>query len=316
MLPESSDSLIKRCARATGMTVAEVIRIASLGPKRYKVYAIPKRSGGDRIICHPSRELKALQYVFLREILADLPVHDAATAYKSGSSIKQNASAHKSSRVILKLDFESFFPSIKARDWMEYVKSNIPHWSTDDISFSQYVMFWGAGSYTPDCLSIGAPTSPLISNVLMRSFDEEIAKFCLFRELIYTRYADDITISSSGYIDRIEVMSHVTASIANLHYPILKLNNAKTRLASKSTSRRVTGLVIANDGTISLGRDRKRLISAMVHAALSGNGKEGTRASLAGLLSFARDVEPKFLIALETKYGKQAVNSLQLRALD
>lgn len=129
MGPETKHQLIRTCALATGMTLAEVVRIASIGPKRYKVYQIAKRSGGMRTICHPSRELKSLQYVFLREILCILPVHEAATAYKHGSSIKANAAAHISSRVILKFDFENFFPSITVEDWAEFTKRSMPHWS-------------------------------------------------------------------------------------------------------------------------------------------------------------------------------------------
>jgi RNA-directed DNA polymerase len=145
MPPEAKHSLIRICALATGLTLNEVVSIAGIGPKRYKVYQIPKRSGGQRTICHPSRELKALQYVFLREILADLPVHEAATAYRRGSSIKENASRHLSSRIILKLDFENFFPSIKVADWAAYARAMLPHWTEQDIAFSTYVMFWGAG---------------------------------------------------------------------------------------------------------------------------------------------------------------------------
>jgi RNA-directed DNA polymerase len=105
----SDNSLITRCANSTGLTRSEVISIAQTGPKRYKVYEIDKRSGGRRTICHPSRELKALQYFFLRGILNDLPVHDCATAYKPGASIRENATRHQSSRVILKTELHGFF---------------------------------------------------------------------------------------------------------------------------------------------------------------------------------------------------------------
>lgn len=113
MAPEERLSLIKRCALATGMTTSEVMSIAIKGPRRYKVYFIPKKSGGTRMICHPSRELKALQYVFLGDILKNLPIHSAATAYRKGFSIADNARLHARSRVLLKLDFSDFFhPSL------------------------------------------------------------------------------------------------------------------------------------------------------------------------------------------------------------
>jgi retron-type reverse transcriptase len=312
MAPDEKFALIRQCARATGLTLNEVVRIAGIGPMRYKVYQIPKRSGGQRTICHPSRELKALQYVFLREILTSLPVHEAATGYQAGSSIKANAAAHKESRVILKLDFESFFPSIKASDWEAYVRSMLPTWSDEDISFSQYVMFWGAGTYTPMCLSIGAPTSPFISNAIMYQFDGVISNYAADNGLVYTRYADDITVSSDGFMDVDAVVAEIKAVLATIPYPKLKLNAAKTKIASKSTSRRITGLVISNDCKVSLGRDRKRLIRAMVHHALTGQASPEGMAHLAGLLSFASDVEPSFIATLIKKFGADAIHNLRV----
>lgn len=313
MPPEPRQSLIKICALATGLTMNEVVQIARIGPKRYKVYQIAKRTGGQRTICHPSRELKALQYVFLRNILCELPVHPTATAYKKGSSIKSNAIPHAASRVILKLDFEEFFPSIKVADWENYARSMMPAWSPQDISFSSYVMFWGDGEYTPACLSIGAPTSPLISNALMYVFDENISAYCAQNSLVYTRYADDITISSAEHLDRYAVILKIRATLDEMKHPSLRLNAAKTKLASKSTSRRVTGLVLSNEGSVSLGRDRKRLIHAMVHRAVTGNMDESGFSHLAGMLSFAADIEPRFIDVLKKKYGDASLEALQLR---
>ena len=313
MPPELHQSLIKRCALETGLTVNEVVRIAHIGPKRYKVYPIPKRSGGQRIICHPSRELKSLQYVFLRKLLCDLPVHAAATAYKTKSSIKLNALKHSASRVIFKLDFEAFFPSIKVADWVAYARESLRSWSEEDIRFSSYVMFWGDGGYTPKCLAIGAPTSPLLSNALMYQFDCLMTDYAAEAALVYTRYADDITISSQGHLDKDAVLTKIRDALQCTKHPRLRLNAAKTKLASMSTSRRVTGLVLANDGSVSLGRDRKRLIQAMVHHVLSGRADEETITHLAGLLSFAADVEPDFIARLKRRHGIGPVDALQLR---
>jgi RNA-directed DNA polymerase len=311
MVPESKTSLIRICALAAGLTESEVNQIAQTGPKRYKVYQIPKRSGGRRTICHPSRELKALQYVFLRQILNELPVHKAATAYKVGSSIKSNAAVHTGSRVILKLDFENFFPSIKVNDWEGYAREAFPHWTQWEIRFSSCVMFWGEGGYIPRCLSIGAPTSPLLSNVLMHEFDIALSNYCASLALTYSRYADDITISSEGNLDKEAIIAEIKAIINSIKNPTLRLNNAKTKLASNSTSRRVTGLVISNDGLVSLGRDRKRNISAMVHHAIIGKAGRDTRSHLAGLLSFANDVEPSFIVSLKKKYGEREIELLR-----
>ncbi len=313
MPPENRTGLIKTCALATGLTTSEVLKIALTGPKRYKIYTIPKKSGGRRVICHPSRELKALQYVFLEHILKSLPVHEAATAYRTGLSIKDNARAHAESRVILKLDFTNFFPSIVVKDWNLYVEALRPDWSDTDRIFSALVLFWGAGGPRPSCLSIGAPTSPLISNAIMYEFDDNFSRFCRENCLIYTRYADDITISSKEFLNDTAVVGEIERLLSVMAYPKLSLNPKKTRLASKAGSRRVTGLVLANDGSVSLGRERKRLIRSMIHHVISGSSDPSTEDHLAGLLAFAGDIEPEFVNDLARKYGSEALNLVKLR---
>src|SRR5438067_12922461 len=91
----------------------ELMRIIQTAPARYKQYTIPKRSGGLRIIAQPSRELKALQRYVLQTKLSQFPIHQAATAYIKNRNILYNAEKHKDNRVIMKLDFTDFFPSIK-----------------------------------------------------------------------------------------------------------------------------------------------------------------------------------------------------------
>ncbi|HCN8126267.1 TPA: RNA-directed DNA polymerase, partial [Escherichia coli] len=46
-------------------------------------------------------------------------------------------------------------------------------------------------------LSVGAPSSPFISNIVMSSFDEEISSFCKENKISYSRYADDLTFSTN-----------------------------------------------------------------------------------------------------------------------
>jgi RNA-directed DNA polymerase len=311
MAPESPRlSLIARCAAATGLTQSEVLSIARTGPKRYKIYQIDKRSGGRRTICHPSRELKALQYFFLREVLVTLPVHENATAYKLGASIRVNAERHKDSRVILKLDFNNFFNSIKVNDWTSYVSSRFSDWTREDIAFSAFVMFWGEGGYQPSCLAVGAPVSPSVSNALMYRFDNTLTDYAKEQNLKYTRYADDITFSSEGFLNKLATIRKVQRTLREIEYPKLTLNQKKTRLASKATMRQVTGLVITNESKISLGREKKRIISAMVNQAINGSLSIETSMRLKGLLAYAQDVEPTFVMSLGRKYGET-----QLRAV-
>jgi len=110
------------------------------------VYDIPKRDGGHRTIAQPSRELKSIQRFIMANCLHSLPVHPAATAYVRGTSIRDNATAHSKNNVILKLDFSSFSPSIKVKDWLYYTEAVGEKWCWYKYARQlAFVMFWGGG---------------------------------------------------------------------------------------------------------------------------------------------------------------------------
>jgi hypothetical protein len=69
--------------------------------------------------------------------------------------------------------------------------------------------------------------------------------------------------------------------------------------------------VLANDKTVSLGRDRKRLIRATMHRATLGQLTQAEALRLAGNLAFVNAVEPDFLARLERKYGIEVLNMLK-----
>lgn len=304
-------NIIKDCADHLALTVSEVMSIAATAPRRYYVWEVDKRSGPEkRTLCHPARELKPIQHYFLHRLLHDLPVHPAATAYVSGSSIKKNAAAHVRSRVILKLDFADFFNSLKVGNWRKFAADHFPDWTRDEIDFSCRVLFWGAGSYTPRCLAIGSPTSPLISNVLMYEVDVKLQAFADETGLVYTRYADDITFSSQAELDRDRTIMAVRRALVRADYTTVRIKDEKTILVSNRFARRVTGLVITPDHRISLGRDRKRKISAMVHHARQRKLPADSWPKLAGLLAFAMDVEPTFVDALRRKYSPELIEAI------
>lgn len=97
--------------------------------------------------------------------------------------------------------------------------------------------------------------------------------------------------------------------------PKLEINEEKTVSATKKYKRFVTGLILANDGSVSLGRDRKRRIRAALHHAILGRLDERQQVELAGLLAFVNDVEPTFLIRLEARYGSGIIRQLKAARL-
>jgi len=281
-------------------------------PHRYKVYKIPKRSGaGMRTIAQPAKEVKKIQYWVIRNIFPSFPVHQSASAYITGKNILNNAETHSHKPYLLKLDFKDFFPSIKGNDFCNYLKQN------EDISLSEgdlhrlvRILFWLPERNNDFQLSIGAPSSPFLSNAIMYCFDSEISKYCSENNISYTRYADDLAFSMHDMKMRGEVLKKVKKVLASQTFPSLKLNNRKTIFGSKAHRRLVTGLILANNGNVSLGRERKRRIRAQIHHHINGRLSEKEQSSLSGMLSFARDVEPDFVNRMKAKYSSKIINGI------
>lgn len=307
--------LISQLAGLSGLLENDVQKIVTTAHNRYKHYKIPKRNGGKREIAQPAKEVKLLQRIFQREFLTNLPVHPAATAYEKGLSIKENASRHMLNGPILKLDFSNFFPSIKANDWKNYAREKSILDDELDIELSSRLLFKYTKGAKQLRLAIGAPTSPHLSNLLMYEFDRLIAERAAHEVVTYTRYADDLTFSAkrTGYLQHIEKL--VQKTLKEISYPRLQLNEEKSVLATKKYHRVITGLTITNNSTVSIGRERKKLIRAMIHRYIAGNLDNDSKKKLLGLLAFASDVEPEFLLRMRLKYGEEEISKIISSAL-
>jgi len=281
-------------------------------PYRYKVYQIPKNSGsGFRTIAQPAREVKKIQYWVIKNVFPSYSVHQAASAYMKGKNIFQNAEAHASKPYLLKLDFEDFFPSIKGDDFLKYSKTNNSlSLSTADLQRLVRILFRLPERNNDFQLSIGAPTSPFLSNAIMFEFDSLLFSYCSENNISYTRYADDLAFSMHDMKQRGEVLQKVKIVLKSLSFPTLKLNKRKTVFGSKAHRRLVTGLILTNAGEVSLGRDNKRRIRAQIHHLLQGKLSDEGKKYLRGMLSFARDVEPKFIERMKNKYGEQTIKNI------
>lgn len=305
--------LIPFLAAATGLTESDVRTILGRAPISYKHYSIDKRSGGKRLISQPAREVKALQRALAYQ-LRHLPVHDAATAYRSGQSIRDNAERHVANGPILKFDFSNFFLSIKSTDWAAYCEKNPVFSVAEDIDLSARLLFHRAPGSRGLRLAVGAPSSPWLSNVLLYSFDQAISEAVAPDKVTYTRYADDLTFSArrTGYLTVVE--RRLRRILREMESPSLSINEGKTVLATTKYRRVVTGLVLSDDGRVTIGRDRKRLVRASVHHALHGRKSGEEILKLLGLIAFANDVEPNFVDALRGYYGVNFIEELMALA--
>jgi len=295
--------MIEKMARDLGVTTRFIAKFANGASHAYKEYYIRKRNGSYRTIDHPSKPLKAMQRWLLTYVINDLPIHPAAMAYQKHKSIYDNASLHASSGYLLRMDCKDFFPSITDDD-LRLLIANRPatfgQWKPFEINlFCKLVCKNGR-------LTIGAPTSPALSNAVCYDLDSELATICKKSGITYSRYADDLFFSTKLPNLLMTLEAEVSNVVAKLAFPRgLSLNAAKTRRSSKRGRRRVTGITLGSDGKPHVGRQLKRKVRAMIHDwdALD----PATRASLAGLIAYVAGFEPDFVNSLITKYGHSAI---------
>ena len=302
--------LLQELSAELGIGLTDLMRIISSGPARYKVYQIPKRRGGMRTIAQPSRDLKFIQRYLLHNKLGMFSVHHSALGYVNGKNILDNAEIHKHSRTLLKLDFINFFPSLRVEDWEAIAQSK--GIVGIDLSVYNRVLFWGNGSSDPKCLSIGAPTSPMLSNIIMYEADKALSAAAIRMRVIYTRYADDITVSAYSRQSLVAFEEFARQYLNSTYSSRLTFNEAKSGMFGPSGKRMVTGLVITPTSSISIGRERKRRISAMLHKVSVSDLDVKSVFELRGLLSFAKSVEPSFIVSMRNKYGNDTLRRVFL----
>jgi RNA-directed DNA polymerase len=295
--------MIKEMAQDLGVTTRFIVTFAKGASHEYKTYYIPKKNGLPRTIDHPSRPLKAMQRWLLTYVLVGLPMHPAAMAYRKKKSIFDNASLHAGSNYLLRMDCKDFFPSITEAD-LRLLVANRPTtfstWRPDEIDlFCKLVCKNGR-------LTIGAPTSPALSNAVCYDMDMHLSEISKKLGVTYTRYADDLFFSTMEPNVLSALETTVATAIAGLTLPSgLTINSAKTRHSSKRGTRRVTGITLGSDGKPYLGRQLKRKIRAMIHSVDTLDPTK--RSSLAGLIAYAGGFDPDFVNSLITKYGHSIV---------
>ena len=281
-------------------------------PKKYKIYTIPKRTSGKRVIAHPAKKLKQYQRALIARLELLLPVHAAAFAYKKNTGIKQNARQHQKSKYLLKMDFQNFFHSITPDLFFSIVKKHNIELTEDDEHLLQQILFWCPSKRSGGklILSIGAPSSPLISNVIMFFFDQALYEACKKQGVTYTRYADDLTFSTNIKNKLFELPNRVKKLLVEHFSGYITINESKTVFSSMSHNRHVTGVTITNEGELSIGRERKRYISSLIHQFSLNQLPDEDRRYLQGLFAFACDIEPVFKQRMIKKYSLEIINKI------
>ncbi len=237
--------------------------------RRYRRFQIAKRSGAPRDISAPHPALARLQRQLATLLLDTYKPKPSVHSYVRGRSIHSNAARHVRKSYVLSVDLSDFFPSInfgRVRGMFMAVPYSLPPQAATWLA--QIACF-------ENQLPQGAPSSPIISNMLCGRLDSDLQTLAQSTKCDYTRYADDLTFSTSlstfphdlatlvydGLETRTVLGQRLKTAIEGNGFEI---NPAKVRLGRARWHQEVTGLTV--NRRVNVRRRYVRQIRAMLHA--------------------------------------------------
>ncbi len=220
---------------------------------RYTQFKIKKKSGGFRLITSPRNRSFMMLLSAVNELLKSIYTpSDYAMGFTEGRSVVSNANIHKGQNYVFNIDLKDFFPSIEQpRVWkrLQLAPFNFPEKIASLIagmcSMKEIRSFEDGHQESFYVLPQGAPTSPIITNMICDTLDRRLAGLAKRFGLHYSRYADDITFSSMHYVyqEDGDFRKELRRIIADQHFAI---NDDKTRLQKKGARQEVTGIIVSD----------------------------------------------------------------------
>jgi len=263
----------------------------------YTSFEIPKKNGSMRVINAPNASLKYLQRTLANEIwLHEVNVwkdkiseRNISHAFEKKKSIVTNAKIHRNKRYILNYDLEDFFGTFHFGRVLGFFEKNrdfkFPHKLA--VAVTQLVCYNGA-------LPQGAPTSPIITNLICQIFDYRVLRLAKKYKMDYTRYADDLTFSTNDklFINRFETFNTELHKL--LSYLGFNINETKTRFIHRTSRQQVTGITV--NSKLSVSKEYYKDTRAMAHhlyknGEFSIHGQSGTINQLEGRFAFINHID-------------------------
>lgn len=233
---------------------------------RYETFTLDKSNGGKREISAPASALKIIQQKLNQVLLAVYTPKAAVHSFLPNRNVRTNAEQHVKQRFVLCVDLEDFFHSINyGRVWG--LLQAVPYELPEDVA-TVIAQICCHDNRLPQ----GAPTSPIVSNMLCAQLDSELLRLAQENKCIYTRYADDLTFSTSmrqfpdelateGENGDIRAGTRLRETVDKNGF---ELNEDKTRLQHEDYRQMVTGLIV--NEKVNVPREFVREIRSMLHA--------------------------------------------------
>ncbi|HEI6852542.1 TPA: RNA-directed DNA polymerase [Yersinia enterocolitica] len=283
-----------------------------------------------RELFKPSQKLKEYHKFINDFIFPYLDVNaEIVFSYRKGSSTYDAVSKHSESVIFYNTDIQNFFPSI-GKDFASIVLTrNLKNIPIVDIEtyFPKILEFL----IIEDSLPVGFSTSPSFSNAVLYCFDCIMKKHYKDKGVVYTRYADDIIISSKNESDLHEVHNITARYLSGINNGKFLLNEKKTKTVRKGSKVKILGMVILPSGKISVDIKIKKKVEHLIHFYLTNkenfkksilkDDKEGKLKNLpdneiilsgvktlSGILNHINTIDKPYLNKLRKKYGNVIID--------
>lgn len=229
--------------------------------KKYKKITISKKNGSLRELSIPHPAIKVLQKklntILQSEYLAPDCVHGfCSSQYGKNKTILTNAKLHIKKNFVLNIDIKDFFPTINFGRVRGMFLSKPFHLDKKNATkLAQLVTYQNE-------LPQGAPTSPILSNLICRKLDHELMTLAKQNSFTYSRYADDITFSTNRKKHNVNRVKKEIIRIIKKNG--FKINPEKTRLQHFKQRQIVTGLIV--NEKVNLNKKYRRRVRSMLYS--------------------------------------------------
>lgn len=251
--------------------------------RQYFEFSIPKKSGEERKICAPSKQLKLVQKKIAQILELFYTPNENCHGFAKERSIISNAEIHTNKTYVLNIDLQDFFPSIKANHIVENLKNEPFNFNNEMANIIARIACKDGG------LPQGSPMSPMVSNICCEKLDSDLKDFSVKHKLSYSRYADDITFSGYRRIFNDKFFSELGKIIGRKNN--FRIKKTKTRIQKRNNRQEVTGVVV-ND-KLNVNRTYVRNLRALIHHFKMGKAEKNAQAVIMGKLEFLKMVKGK-----------------------
>lgn len=280
-------------------------------------------SGHRREIVRPDRALKAYLTFVKAFVIEYLPINeDVVFSYRKGFSAFDAVAKHAHGRHFFQADIAAFFPNIDRgliRRTILAAKEQCPVLNLEDTIERILDLVC-----VDDALPVGFPTSAPISNAILLEFDNDLAAFCRGRDLVFSRYSDDIVVSGQSKDALQGIEEEIQDRLSRLVSDRLWLNQGKSRHFKVGGKVKILGLMILPNGVITIDSKLKSEMEVLLHFYLSnrqifveknGGDEESGADKLTGYLNYAKSIDPAYLAKLRRKFGATSIDILMHRTL-